>query len=81
RVPRGVAAMMGEINPFTAETWEGIAAELLALVDEALITVGTEKEAHQVAGWCQVSGHRADVTENPRDLFYDRWICRTERVR
>ena len=80
-VPRGMAAMMGAIDNFTADMWEGIAAEMLALVDEALITVGTEGEARKVAEWCRSAGHRADVAENPRDPFYDRWICRTERGR
>ncbi|MDD1668434.1 MAG: hypothetical protein LUO97_01400 [Methanomicrobiales archaeon] len=78
-VPRGVAVMMGEINSFTAEMWETITGELLALVDEALITVGTEQEARRVEGWCSTLGHRADVFENRRDEFYDRWVCRSAR--
>lgn len=80
-VPRGIAVMMGEINSFTGEMWEGITWELLALVDEALITVGTEGEARKVEGWCRSSGHRAEVIENPRDAFYDRWVLRSTRDR
>ena len=80
-VPRGIALMMGEINTFTGEMWESITGELLALVDEALITAGTEDEARRVEGWCMASGHRAEVTENRRDLFYDRWVCRSRRKR
>jgi hypothetical protein len=80
-VPRGIAVMMGEINTFTGEMWEGITGELLALVDYALITVGTEQEARRVEGWCRASGHHAEVTENRRDEFYDRWVCRSRRER
>ena len=80
RAPRGVAVMMGEINNFTGEMWEGITAELLALADDVVITVGTEAEARRVEGWCRASGRRDTlVTENPRDLFYDRWVCRSKR--
>jgi hypothetical protein len=71
--------MMGEINSFTEEAWENITAELLGLVQDALITVGTEREARRVEGWCKASGHRAEVTENRRDEFYDRWVCRSTR--
>jgi hypothetical protein len=80
-VPRGIAVMMGEINTFTGEMWEGITGVLLALADEALITVGTEQEARRVEGWCRASGHHAEVTENRRDEFYDRWVCRSRRER
>ena len=78
---RGIAVMMGEINTFTGEMWESITAEFLALVDEALITVGTEPEARKVEEWCHASGHRAEVTENRRHAFYDRWVCRSARAR
>jgi len=78
-VPKGIAVMMGEINPFTLEIWEDIAAELLSLVEEAIITVGTEPEARRVEGWCLAAGHRANVSENPRHTFYDRWVCRSEK--
>jgi hypothetical protein len=78
-VPRGIAVMMGEINPFTTESWEAITGELLGLADEALITVGTEGEARVVEGWCLAAGRQAMVSENRRHPFYDRWICRTGR--
>jgi len=80
-VPRGISVMMGEINAFTGGMWESITGEFLALVEEALITVGTEPEARTVEGWCRASGHRAEVTENRRDAFYDRWVCRSVRAR
>jgi hypothetical protein len=79
-VPRGIAVMMGEINPFTRESWEAITGELLGLADEALITVGTEAEARIVAGWCRAGGRRAEVSENRRHAFYDRWVCRARRA-
>jgi len=78
-VPRGIVVMMGEINTFTGEMWEAITGEFLALADEALITVGTEQEARRVEGWCLAFGHRAEVTQNRRDEFYDRWVCRSTR--
>ena len=78
-VPRGIAVMMGEINPFTGEMWEGITGELLALVDEALITVGTEQEARKVEAWCRASGRGAEVTENRRHTLYDRFVCRSAK--
>jgi hypothetical protein len=81
RVPRGVVAMMGEINTFTEEMWGTITGELLALVDEALVTVGTEAEVRKVEGWCRASGHVPEVIENRRDAFYDRWVCRSVRAR
>jgi hypothetical protein len=78
-VARGVAVMMGEINPFSEEMWESITGEFLSLVDDALITVGTEGEARKVEAWCRESGRGAVVTENRRHAFYDRFICRSER--
>jgi hypothetical protein len=78
-VPRGIVAMMGEINTFTAEMWESITRELLSLVEEAVITVGTEPEARRVEGWSLASGHRARITENRRHSFYDRWVCQSRK--
>ena len=78
-VSRGVAVMIGEINTFTEDVWENITGELLALVQDALITVGTEQEARRVEAWCLAAGRDAEVTENRRDEFYDRWVCRSTR--
>jgi hypothetical protein len=78
-VPRGIAVMMGEINAFTEGMWESITGEFLTLVDDALITVGTEPEARKVEGWSRASGRSARVSENPRHAFYDRWFCRSQR--
>lgn len=76
-VPRGIVVMMGEINPFTLETWEAVTGELLSLAGDALITVGTGGEARKVEAWCRAAGRGAEVTENPRHAFYDRWVCRS----
>jgi hypothetical protein len=78
-VTRGIAVMMGEINTFTGEMWEDITGELLALVDDALITVGTELEARKVEAWCRASDRGAEVTENRRHTLYDRWVCRSAK--
>jgi len=78
-VPRGMAVLMGEINTFTGEMWEDVTAELLGLVNDAVITVGSEKEARMVEGWCRAAGHHPEVRENRRDEFYDRWVCRSVR--
>jgi hypothetical protein len=78
-VTRGIAVMMGEINAFTEEMWETITGEFLALTEDALITVGTEAEARKVEGWCRASGRDAEVTENQRHAFYDRWVCRSRK--
>jgi hypothetical protein len=78
-VPRGIAVMMGEINTFTEEMWETITGEFLALAGDALITTGTEPEARKVEGWCRASGRAAEVTENTRHGFYDRWVCRSRK--
>jgi len=80
-VPRGIAVMMGEINTFTEGAWEAITTEFLALAGEALVTVGTEPEARKVEGWCRSAGRNAEVSENRRDAFYDRWICRSAGAR
>lgn len=79
-VPRGIAVMMGEINAFTREMWESITGEFLGLVEEALITVGTEAEARTVETWCRAAGHKPIVSENPRHAFYDRWVVRSGKM-
>jgi len=78
-VPLGVAFMAGEIYSYNADLWRSIIAELLALTDEALITVGTEAEATRVEGWCAGEGWDTRVFENPRDPIYDRWCCVARR--
>ncbi|MDD1651859.1 MAG: hypothetical protein LUO86_02355 [Methanomicrobiales archaeon] len=74
-VPRGIAVMAGEINSFTAGTWEEILGQLLQRAEDAVITVGTEPEVRLVREWAG-DGSLVHVSENDRDPFYDRWICR-----
>jgi len=79
-VPLGVAFMAGEIYSYNAGLWKPIVTGLLALTDEALITVGTEAEAARVEEWCAGEGRDVRVFENGRDPIYDRWCCVTRRV-
>jgi hypothetical protein len=78
--PLGAIFMAGEIYSYNADLWEPIVTELLALTDEALITVGTEPEAALVEGWCTGQGRDARVFENRRDPIYDRWCCVARRA-
>lgn len=78
--PLGLALMMGQCYPgLNDELWQGLVLELLALSDEALITVGTEPEAALVAGWVVEAGRGVEVVENERDPIYDRWVCLVRR--
>ncbi|KUG21064.1 MAG: hypothetical protein KO206_05050 [Methanomicrobiaceae archaeon] len=74
-VPLGVALMAGEIYSHNAGLWQAIIAELLALTDRALITVGTEPEVRMVSAWCAEEGRSVETFENERDSLYDRWCC------
>jgi len=74
-VPRGTGIMMGDINPFTQDLWQQLAAELFALTDETLITVGKESEADLIRRWGEAVDRTVDVRENPKDPTYDRWVC------
>jgi len=74
-VPRGIGIMMGEINDFSSEMWEQIVQELFLVSQETLITVGTEREARLIQWWGEVMERTVDVTENPADPIYDRWVC------
>ncbi len=78
-VPLGAAFMAGEIYSYNSDLWEAIIAELLALTDEALITVGTGEEIGLVAGWCAGRGRDVETFENDRDPLYDRWCCIARR--
>jgi len=74
-VPRGIGIMMGEINHFSADMWQQIVGQLFALTRETLITVGTEPEARLIQQWGAQLGRHVEVTENPADPIYDRWVC------
>jgi hypothetical protein len=79
-VPLGVAFMAGEIYSYNADLWEPIIAELLALTDETVITVGTAEEAVLVEGWCTARERETKAFENSRDPIYDRWCCVATRT-
>jgi hypothetical protein len=74
-VPKGVAIMAGEFNTFNEDMWERIIGELCSITKEALITVGTEKEAMLVKEWLTEMERSVMVKENPADPLYDRWVC------
>jgi hypothetical protein len=74
--PKGVAIMAGEFNTFNQDMWERIVSELCTVTRDTLVTVGTEKEAELVREWGQAIDRTVDVTENPADPIYDRWVCR-----
>lgn len=78
-VPLGTAFMVGEIYSYNTSLWRAIVANLLALTDETLITVGTEEEAARVEEWCTREGRTTEVFENRRDPLYDRWCCVAQR--
>ena len=74
-VMKGIGIMMGEINSFSADIWHQIAAGLFSVTGEALITVGTEPEALLIKEWGNEAGWSVEIRENPKDAFYDHWIC------
>jgi hypothetical protein len=74
-VPRGIGVMMGEINSFSQEMWEGIVSELFAVTGETLITVGTREEAQLICTWGEARKRDVLVQESPGDSFYDHWVC------
>lgn len=74
-VPRGIGIMMGEINDFSKEMWEQIVTGLFLIAENTLITVGTESEARLIQQWGKDMERTVDVTENPADPIYDRWVC------
>jgi len=71
----GLGLMFGEFNDFNTDTWEMITSELISLTEWSLITVGTEREAEQVAKWGESRHRTVEVQENLRDPIYDRFVC------
>jgi len=76
----GLGLMFGEINAFNEQDWEMITAELLALTQHSLISVGTEREARLIQSWAEARRWRVEIRENTRDPIYDRWVCTIERA-
>ena len=73
-VPRGTGFMLGAIDAYNRDTWEGIVGELLTLTEETLVTVGTEEEGKLVEEWCTRQSRVVEIFENDRDPIYDRWV-------
>lgn len=73
--PFGAIFMAGEVNEFTLGLWHALVAEMLSLAENALVTVGTEKEALIVKGWFEETGRKAELREHDADPFYDHWVC------
>ena len=79
-VPRGIGIMMGDINTFTRDLWQQLAAELFSLTDETLITVGKQSEADLIRTWGEAMNRKVEVRENAKDPIYDRWVCTSCRT-
>jgi len=71
----GIGLMLGDIASFTADMWQNIFRNLLALTDETIISVATEPEIRLVESWCRAEGRDFRVFENECDPIYDRWVC------
>lgn len=78
-VPRGIGIMMGEINEFSRDMWEQIVSQLFVISETTLITVGTEPEARLIAQWGEEMERTVEITENPQDPIYDRWVCSAKK--
>ncbi|MCQ1538521.1 hypothetical protein FTO68_05915 [Methanocalculus taiwanensis] len=72
---KGLGIMLGEIHSFEALVWEELVMVLFDLCDEALITVGTERESDLIKEWGASVDRKIEVFENERDPIYDRWVC------
>ncbi|MCX6651512.1 MAG: hypothetical protein NT131_07655 [Methanomassiliicoccales archaeon] len=75
RVPFAIMLMAGDINTVNAWTWQRIFEQVLLLADKVLVTVASEEEAELLRKWSEGKGRACRVFENPRDAFYDRWVC------
>lgn len=71
----GAVFMAGTIDASHHATWREILDQLLLLTEEALITTGNREEIEMVQEWVTEGGWESEVFENPRDKFYDRWVC------
>jgi len=72
---RGLGIMLGEIHSFGIDLWEELVMVLFDLCEEALITVGTERESGLIREWGASVDRKIEVFENERDPIYDRWVC------
>lgn len=76
---RGAAFMAGAIGTSSENIWRDILGQLLLLTEEVLITTGNREEILKVRDWITERGWSPEVFENPRDPFYDRWVCSAKR--
>jgi len=74
-VEYGLLLMAGEITPFNSIPWRRLTHEVLSLSKRAILTTGTEKEGSMLRQWAVEKGWEAELIENDRDAFYDRWVC------
>ncbi|HIJ07186.1 MAG: hypothetical protein XE11_1552 [Methanomicrobiales archaeon 53_19] len=72
---RGLGIMLGEIHSFGTDLWEELVMVLFDLCEEALITVGTNRESELIREWGASADRKIEVFENERDPVYDRWVC------
>ncbi len=75
-----IMLMAGEIGPHNSILWKKITDELLEVADNAVVTVGTEREARLVETWARERKRKAEVLENKREAFYDNWVCDIRRL-
>jgi hypothetical protein len=70
----GLMLMAGSINDFNSFIWKQVTEQMLTLSGKFLCTTETEGEAKRIQAWCVAAGRAAEVSENTRDPFYDRWV-------
>jgi hypothetical protein len=75
-----IMLMAGEIGSHNSIFWKKITGEMLEVADNAIVTVGTEREARLVESWARERKRKAEVLENKREAFYDNWVCDIRRM-
>jgi hypothetical protein len=78
RAPFALMLMAGDINPVNTHIWKSIFEEVLLIGDRILVTTASQEEAEMMRSWAEAKGRACRVFENPRDNFYDRWVCSLE---
>ena len=78
-VPYALMLMAGEIHPHNQVVWKKIVEEAIGLSDQALITLGTEREGKLIRQWAEAMGKKAELRDNDADPFYDAWVCSVKR--
>ncbi|HWQ65500.1 MAG TPA: hypothetical protein VN372_01395 [Methanospirillum sp.] len=70
--------MLGEFQQFNEDDWNNIVGGFCSVADQALMTVGTEREMDIISAWLTGAGMDHEIWENERDPIYDRWVCLAE---